>query len=140
MYTVSELSKQSGVSRETIRYYTKIGLIHPTRDPDNGYRYFTDKDAELVSFTKKAKSLGLSLSEVAQVIEISNNGESPCELVQQLVRNKLWETRNQINELLSFSLKLEDVLKEWSDEDLSSYVNHSICPLIERRKYDDEIR
>ena len=37
----SEVAKLAGVSTDVVRYYSRIGLINPTRNPDNGYRIYT---------------------------------------------------------------------------------------------------
>jgi len=45
MYTVKQLSRMTGVTTRTLRYYDEIGLLKPTRIGDNGYRYYDDKTA-----------------------------------------------------------------------------------------------
>lgn len=61
---VHELAKESGVSTHAVRYYAKIGLLTPTRDPNNGYQHFTRVDGERMRFVRRAQRLGLTLAEI----------------------------------------------------------------------------
>ena len=40
-YTISEMASLLGVTTHTLRYYEKMGLIHPEVNEDTGYRYYT---------------------------------------------------------------------------------------------------
>ena len=46
MRTVKQVSEKIGISTETIRYYTRLGIIVPERDPVNGYRYYSDRNGD----------------------------------------------------------------------------------------------
>ena len=43
-YTISEMASLLGVTTHTLRYYEKMGLIHPEVNEDTGYRYYTVTD------------------------------------------------------------------------------------------------
>ena len=45
MYRISELAEKVGLSRSTLLYYEKLGLLHGVRQ-NNGYRLYSDKDAQ----------------------------------------------------------------------------------------------
>ena len=64
MITVKALSKHSGVSEHAVRYYSRIGLLKPSRNPDNGYRLFDRTDVTRLRFIRHAQNLGFSLSEI----------------------------------------------------------------------------
>jgi len=61
MLTVSELSKVAQITPDAIRHYVRIGLLKPSRNPDNGYRLFTNGDIKKVQFIYRAKGLGFTL-------------------------------------------------------------------------------
>ncbi len=46
MMNVSDLARLVGVTPDAVRYYTRIGLLHPVRDPNNGYRQFSSSDID----------------------------------------------------------------------------------------------
>lgn len=64
MLTVSELAKQSRTKPDIIRYYTRIGLLQPQRNPKNGYRLYRTIDINWVRFVLQAKKLGYTLEEI----------------------------------------------------------------------------
>lgn len=67
---IGELSAKSGVSRDTIRYYQRIGLIGPalSQGSTNNYRCYTARDLTRLGMIRHAKALGFSLSEITGVI------------------------------------------------------------------------
>ncbi|RND62444.1 HTH-type transcriptional regulator AdhR [Lacticaseibacillus paracasei] len=58
-------AQQSGVSKDTLRFYEKIGLIVPSRG-ENHYRDYTPDDVVKLQITRNLKAVGLSLNEIPQ--------------------------------------------------------------------------
>lgn len=54
MSTVTELAKRAGTPAHAVRYYTRMGLLTPERDPDNGYRLY---DPRCFSFRGRSSQL-----------------------------------------------------------------------------------
>jgi len=132
MYTVKQVSEKVGTSAETIRYYTRIGIIHPRKDTNNGYRYYSERDIYLIEFVRKAKQYGLTIHEVREILTRSHQGESPCPLVRDMVRNRYHEVREKIQELLALESKLALAVMEWESTDDHIPTEELICPLIEK--------
>ncbi len=63
-FHVADAAKEANVTPATIRYYARTGLIHPRRDPDNGYRYFVGEDVRRITFIRQAKALGLTIKDI----------------------------------------------------------------------------
>ena len=49
----NEIAKSAGVSANVVRYYSRIGLLNPTRNPDDGYHEYTSQDVIRVRFIRK---------------------------------------------------------------------------------------
>ncbi len=79
---VSELARRAGVTAETVRHYTREGLLAPERDPDNGYQRYDGTDLERLRFIQRARTLGFSVAEIRQILEHADHGDSPCPLVR----------------------------------------------------------
>ncbi len=137
MHTVKQVSEKIGTTTETIRYYTRLGIIMPERDPINGYRYYSDRDIYLVRFVRKAKTYGLTIQEIRKIIEKSHRGESPCPLVKEMVTSRYRETREKIRELRTLESRLALALMEWGTIDISTPTEDMICPLIEKELADN---
>lgn len=61
---VNEVAKSAEVSADAVRYYSRIGLLSPTRNPENSYREYTHQDVSRVRFIRKAKWLGFTLKDI----------------------------------------------------------------------------
>ena len=73
-----QLGERCGVSAKTIRYYESIGLLdEPTRTA-NGYRDYGDGAVERLRFIREAQSSGLTLAEIASVLELKGAGKRSC--------------------------------------------------------------
>ena len=68
MYSITEAATRLGVSRSTLLYYERIGLIKPTRDPGNDYRRFSEADLQKLSALLQLKVAGLSWQECQQCL------------------------------------------------------------------------
>ena len=69
MMTVHEVSKLTGVSIRTLQYYDRIGLLHPARYTDAGYRLYDDTALETLQQILLFRELEFSLSEIRQIIQ-----------------------------------------------------------------------
>ncbi|MCR6642959.1 MAG: MerR family transcriptional regulator [Sporocytophaga sp.] len=72
---IGEISALTGLSRDTIRYYEKIGLIkiNKRQRRDNNYKEYSNEIIERLEIIKRAKHLGFSLQEIKELIEARAN-------------------------------------------------------------------
>jgi len=131
MLTVSELAAAAGMTSDAVRYYTHIGLLHPTRDPVNGYRLFSTVDTHRLRFIAHAKQIGFTLSEIQQVFSDAEQSSSPCPRVREILHRRIIENRQRIEELTALQLRMEQAQQEWSDIPDGIPGGDSICRLIE---------
>jgi len=67
-YTVKELSKMSGISTRTLRYYDQIGLLVPPRLSSSGYRIYGENEADILQQILFYRELGVSLGEIKKLL------------------------------------------------------------------------
>ncbi|MGQ0749137.1 MAG: MerR family transcriptional regulator, partial [Betaproteobacteria bacterium] len=67
---IGTVAHQSGVPPKTIRYYESIGLISPAYRRPNGYRSYSALDMRTLNFIKRARSLGFSVEEVRELLDL----------------------------------------------------------------------
>ena len=67
---IGELAQKTGLSKDTIRFYEKEGLLDRTvsNRGDNNYRQYTDDAIEKLNFIKKGKTLGFTLKEIKKIM------------------------------------------------------------------------
>ena len=128
---VAQLAHATGVSPDTVRYYARIGLLTPARDPTNGYKAFDGADLSRLKFIRHAQELGLTLKEVRAVLAEAEAGESPCPLVRDLVARHLDDLRAKIDALKSFETRLADALRLWDEMPDGVPDGDHVCHLIE---------
>lgn len=126
---IGEVSKQTGVAVGALRYYESLGLIQSGRG-DNHYRYYTPETVQQVKFIKKAQTLGFSLEDIGEVLNVHHQGDVPCEFVQSLLQDKIQQIEAQIQEMATFKSALEQYRDRWA-ADHHHPKPGEICPLIE---------
>lgn len=136
MTTVTEIARRFNVSADTIRHYTKLGLLSPSRDEVNGYRRYGRKDEERLRFLVSAKRLGFSLKDIREILEMAETGDSPCPLVRQLIDRRLAVIREEMMDAQMLLERMESASASWSQLPDRHPSGKSICHLIETWVYD----
>ncbi|MEO0687850.1 MAG: MerR family DNA-binding protein, partial [Cyanobacteria bacterium J06649_11] len=95
---IGQLAKQTNLTVGTLRYYSDLELLQPIYRGENGYRYYHLNAKEQVEFIKKAQRLGFSLEEIKQILVVRDRGEQPCNLVKNLLSQKISEIDRQIEQ------------------------------------------
>ena len=131
MMTATVLAKKSDVSLYTVRHYTRIGLLKPSRNSQNNYKVYQPSDAARLRFIKSAKNLGFSLSEISEILDEAKHGNSPCPLVREIIVSRIEENRRKIKEMQKLQRKMENALQDWSKMKNSMPNGDSVCHLIE---------
>jgi len=108
-YRISELARRSGFSPSTLRYYETAGLLPDPERTDSGYRVYDDAALERLAFIGRAKTMGLALEDIAELVGLWADG--PCAPVQdrlkELLDAKVNEVRVQLDDLSHFAAQLD---------------------------------
>ncbi len=131
MFTVSQLAKRCGVTAETVRYYTKKGLLKPSKNPNNNYQIFALGDIQKLRFIRKAKLLGYTLSEIENILNHSMQKNSPCPIVREFIQRRIKDNRQKIKDLIALQTRMENALKDWESKPDGMPDGGSVCHLIE---------
>jgi DNA-binding transcriptional MerR regulator len=82
-----------------------------------------------LSFIKRAQSLGLSLQEIGDSLKVYDQGNLPCDELQEMLQAKVVEIDRQIEQLLTLKTQLKGLLSGWNS--VSSWQDNTICPIIQ---------
>jgi DNA-binding transcriptional MerR regulator len=131
---IGEIGKRTNISVKTIRYYEEFGLLqHPKRSLSK-YRIYSQKDLEKLLFIKKAKDLGLKLSEIKKIIKRSSRGvDGTCCLVHEVFEQKISEYEGKIKELNETKKRLSERLHHWINPKQAKKIKFTIYPQIDRK-------
>jgi DNA-binding transcriptional MerR regulator len=128
---VNELAIKMGVTPDTVRFYTRVGLLNPKKSLENGYKNYDVDEQNRLLFIVKARHLGFSVSEIQQIVKMSKRGNSPCCKVRAIAKKRLEETQQNIKELLQLSAKMEMAINVWEQLPDGLPTGGSLCSLIE---------
>jgi len=129
---IGDVAREAGLAIDTIRYYEKLGLVEKPIRSEGGFRLYPVQTVEKLKFIKKAKSLGLSLAEIKEIIRQSEGGlESCCNHVGNVVHRKLEELEIKMKELREMKRGLNGLMKRWIPLQEAKTRRFAVCPQIE---------
>ena len=93
MYTVSKLAGRFGLSRSTLLYYDRIGLLRPSGRTPGDYRLYAEEDCERLEQICQLRQTGLSLKQIAKILDGKDTRP------QHILKQRLAELNQEINQL-----------------------------------------
>lgn len=75
VYSIQEVSKKTGLSTHTLRYYEKEGLITGVERSRGGFRQYADEDLEALGLVCCLKNTGMSLQEILRFVQLTRSGD-----------------------------------------------------------------
>lgn len=111
VYSISQVSKELGVTIDTIRYYDRSGLLPFVKRNDIGRREFTDNDIHLMRTIICLKNAGVSVADISKFIEFRLQGDSTLNERYQLLEEHRKDLQQQITDLQDTMSYLK--FKEW---------------------------
>nr|MDH3177001.1 MerR family transcriptional regulator [Bacillus pumilus] len=108
--TRGELAKKTGVSPAAIRYYEEHNILPTPRRRSNGYRFYTEDYVVKIQLIKDAKTLGYSLKEIAEIMEMLSQ-DIELDTLRKIVHLKHEEIERKIKSLRLIQDLLSNLLK-----------------------------
>ena len=96
---IGEVASAAGMSSKTLRFYEEQGLLPPARRSANGYRQYSDGTLARLDFIARGRAAGLSLSQIRNILAVSEPGDAPCAHVKDVLAGQLAELDLKIAEL-----------------------------------------
>ena len=99
MYSIQDVSKKTGLTAHTLRYYEKEGLISGVGRSQGGFRQYTDEDLERLGLICCLKNTGMSIQEIARFVQLTHEGEHTLEERVELLRAHREQVLERIAEM-----------------------------------------
>jgi len=131
--TTGQLSKQTGVHIETIRYYERIGIIPVPPRSASGRRQFTTTHMKRLLFIRHSRNLGFRLEEVRELLRLVDDDNHTCEEVESITKNHIRDIKARISDLG----KIKRVLEKVASQCAGGVVPE--CPIIEELYGESEM-
>ena len=113
---VIDIARKTQLSPETVRHYTRLGLLHPSRDPHSGYKVFDDHDVTQLCFIRDARTLGLSVTEIQALIAAAEEKRTRHPEVAELLQRQLTLVRERMRRLRGVERRWREVLARWDEQ------------------------
>src|SRR5215475_3001171 len=111
MLTIGQLARAAGSTTKTIRYYEEVGVLPPAPRNGAGYRQYSSADVDRLLFIRRARALGLSLTDLKSLV-----GDLQAERcaamrprLRALVAEQLRLVQQRIGELQSLEHQLAEI-------------------------------
>lgn len=127
---IGELARETGVAAKTIRFYEGSGVLPPPRRDLNGYRNYDASSIDRLNFVRDAQSAGLTLKEIAEVLELRDRGEATCRHTTMLLESHLAEVERQIVDLERMRSQLETMTRRARSLDPERCTDPNRCQTI----------
>ena len=116
MYSIQEVSRKTGLSAHTLRYYEKEGLIFDVRRSQGGFRQYSDEDLERLGLICCLKNTGMPIHEIARFVRLAREGDRTLEERVALLRDHRDQMLERMAEMQRYLDKVTWKLNFYSEK------------------------
>ena len=129
---IGELARRTAMTVDGIRFYEKRGLLPKALRTGGRFRQYSAHDLERIRFIRRMQTLGFSLKEIRELVDLRGRKAEACESVRQLLQEKLDATRAKAHQLKELETELVMDLRKCNEE-LRHRRQHRpcACPVLE---------
>lgn len=104
---IGEAAARSGVSAKMVRHYESLGLLPKVGRTDAGYRQYGDKEVHTLRFVRRARDLGFSMAEIAELLKLWQNKRRASAEVKRIALAHVADLERRMAELAEMKRTLE---------------------------------
>ena len=130
---IGQTATASGVSAKMIRYYESIGLIPKTVRTEAGYRVYSDQDVHTLRFIRRARDLGFSVEQIADLVSLWRDRERASKDVKTIALGHVNVLERKIRELQEMASTLKHLARNCHGD------ARPHCPILEELASDDPL-
>lgn len=108
-FKIGELASAAGVSRDTVRYYERTGLLPSPGRSGAGYRLYGDADLLRLKFIRSGQGLGFTLAETGELLALQASDSGRASAVLEITRDKIRQAETRVDELNQIRAILEEL-------------------------------
>ena len=116
MYSIQDVSKKTGLSAHTLRYYEKERLLVDVERTPGGFRQYSDADLESLNLICCLKNTGMSLQEITRFLELTHQGDQTLSERVELLRAHREQVINRMREMQIYLDKVTWKLNFFSEK------------------------
>lgn len=108
---IKTISKITGLSAHTLRYYEKIGLLLNIERDSKGYRDYSEKDVVWIEFIKRLKATNMPLNEIKKFAVLRSKGDSTIQNRLKILEIHQSRVKKQMENLLIHQEKIREKIE-----------------------------
>ena len=122
---IGEAARRSGVSAKMVRHYESLGLLPQVHRTESGYRQYGEREVHTLRFIRRARDLGFSMAEIAELLKLWQNRRRSSHEVHRIAQRHVTELTRKLEEMEAMRRTLQHLIDcchgdEWPD-----------CPILE---------
>jgi len=129
---IGEVATATGLDTQTIRFYERQGLLPQPRRGPNSYRVYDPSTITRLQFIRRGQGAGLTLAELATILELRDDGATPCAHVRALLSAKLRDVQTRQRQLEALEAELGVLISRSDRLDPAECTDAQICHIITR--------
>lgn len=122
---IGEAAKLSGVSAKMVRHYESLGLLPAVARTDSGYRQYGEREVHTLRFIRRARDLGFSMHEIAELLKLWQNQRRSSANVKKIAQLHLAQLDAKMAEMAAMRKTLQHLVHCCSGDDRPD------CPILE---------
>ena len=107
---IGAAARASGVSAKMVRHYEALGLLGAVARTDAGYRQYTPADVHTLRFIKRARDLGFSMAEIAELVSLWHDRRRASADVKRIAQTHVAELEKRIQAMQDMRRTLQNLL------------------------------
>jgi MerR family transcriptional regulator, copper efflux regulator len=118
-------SHLSDVSAKMVRHYESLGLLQPVARTDSGYRQYGEADVRTLQFIKRARDLGFSMAEIAELVGLWHNRTRASASVKRIAQHHMADLAQRIESMQAMQRTLAALLDHCQGDERPD------CPILD---------
>jgi MerR family transcriptional regulator, copper efflux regulator len=110
-FNIGEAAARSGVSAKMVRHYESLGLLPAVARTDAGYRRYTGKEVHTLRFIRRARELGFSMAEIAELLKLWQNRRRASADVKRIAQHHIADLERRMAALAGMRDTLKHLAK-----------------------------
>ena len=123
---IGAAARASGVSAKMVRHYESLGLLGAVARTDAGYRQYTPADVHTLRFIKRARDLGFSMAEIAELVSLWHDRRRASADVKRIAQTHVAELEKRIQAMQDMRRTLQNLLHHCHGDERPD------CPILDQ--------
>ena len=130
---IGQAAERAGVSARMVRHYEGLGLLAGVARTDSGYRQYTEADVHSLRFIRRARDLGFSMDEIAQLLGLWQDKARASSQVKQIAQKHIDNLAERIAAMQAMQRSLQTLVQCCHGDDRPD------CPILDDLAAADEV-